>query len=285
MNKKFLSVAAASLFLLMAACGSGTGNSDSGSSDPTAREGWTLVWSDDFDGTELNQEYWSYQYGTGSDHGLDGWGNNEAQYYREENARVEDGNLIITARRESYGGKDYTSARVRTADKVATTFGRIEARIVLPAVDGMWPAFWMLPESSTPYGAWSRSGEIDIMEARGRNPYAMSGALHFGTVHRYESQAKTLKLPITEYHVYALEWNEEEMTWFVDDEQFMHLVARRWHQLDLDGSEAAPFDTDFHILLNLAVGGNFDGGVLPPADFVSAEMKVDYVRIYAENPV
>ena len=246
---------------------------------------YTLVWNDEFDGTSLNESNWSYMYGDGSNYGNPGWGNGEAQFYTKNNTRVQNGQLIITAKAESLGGKNYTSSRLRTAGKVYTTYGRIEASISLPAIAGMWPAFWMLPESDTPYGGWAAGGEIDIMEAKGRVNTSTSGALHFGEVGRstYISNNQTFPNQTFEgFHVYAIEWEEHEIRWYVDDRLFMICSSDQWWSANSD-RDTAPFDVDFHILLNMAVGGHFDGYTLPPEGFESAEMCVDYVRIYTLN--
>lgn len=253
------------------------------------KENMTLVFNDDFEGNELNEEHWNYMLGDGTAYGNPGWGNQEDQYYQKENARVEDSMLIITAKKESAGGKEYTSARLSTAGKVKAKYGRIEARISLPEVQGMWPAFWMLPESDNPYGSWPCSGEIDIMEARGRVNNCTSAALHFGTKEaaRYETRVYQMRdnTTINDFHVYALEWEELEMRWYVDDNLFFRLSNAgdrpQWITGSALDSRTAPFDWDFHILLNMAVGGHFDNFTLPPEDFTSCEMKVDYVRIYS----
>lgn len=153
-------------------------------------EGYELVWQDEFEGDSLDLTKWSYQYGTGAEYGLDGWGNSEEEYYtdRPENVRVEDGKLILTAikEEEAYEQKPYTSGRIRTVSDeetlFATTYGRIEARIRMPEGEGIWPAFWMLPVDETIYGGWAASGEIDIMEAKGRLPGQIGGTLHYGQV-------------------------------------------------------------------------------------------------------
>lgn len=279
-----------SISLLLVGCNDSKKDDKKNSSFPIP-EGYEIVFEDNFDGDSLNEEYWNYMLGDGSAYNNPGWGNNEAQYYQKENVSLEDGKLIIQARKEAVGGKEYTSARISTANKVHTKYGRIEAMISLPAIEGMWPAFWMLPESDTPYGTWASSGEIDIMEARGRVKDMTSGALHYGAIgsSTYQTRSHIIRDSndsIENYHVYALEWEELVMRWYVDDELFFtmdnHETARgqKWFSMaDMD-SLTAPFDWDFHILLNMAVGGNFDGGTLPPSDFTKAEMKVEYVRIY-----
>ncbi|MFA5481142.1 MAG: glycoside hydrolase family 16 protein [Bacilli bacterium] len=251
-------------------------------SDSDYREGYELYWEDDFDGSSLNTANWSYMLGNGSDYGIPGWGNNEAEWYKRENISLEDGKLVITAKKETVGSYNYTSGRLRTAGKVMTKYGRIEARIALPEIDGMWPAFWMMPEDNY-YGGWPNSGEIDIMENRGREYDITSGALHFGSPHQYETKNKILRDSyIGDYHIYAIEWKQTEICWFVDDHNFFTVTSDKWFSSTANpvDNPYAPFDQDFHILLNLAVGGNFSGGVMPPNDFVSADMFVDYVRIY-----
>ena len=236
-----------------------------------------LDFSDEFNGTRLNTNNWRYQTGES------GWGNNEKQYYTSgDNVTVRDGYLIITAKRENRGNSAYTSSRINTSGKYSTTYGRIEARISLPIEQGLWPAFWMMPEKSV-YGGWAASGEIDIMEAKGRFPNQYSGALHFGGAWpsntHISSGDYTFKggKTIEDFHVYAVEWKEGEFTWYCDD-QLVHKRTSGWYT----GTQPfpAPFDEDFHILLNMAVGGNFDGGVVPSGDWQSGEMKVDYVRVY-----
>ena len=254
-------------------------------------EGYKLFWSDEFDGEELNTDYWECMIGDGSPNV--GWGNSELEYYTAENASVKDGNLVITARREQKGGYDYTSARLRTYKKVHFKYGRIEARISLPEVTGMWPAFWMLPEENYQGKWWPYNGEIDIMEAKGRLNDEYSGAVHYANVggnDEYQSFAHSLngegrnakenKTYISEFHLYSLEWDEDEMRWFFDGEQVNKVSDRAWKRTLDDGTTYSPFDYDFHILLNLAVGGHFDGYREPPADFESAEMKVNFVRVY-----
>lgn len=263
--------------------------------DRTA-EGLELVWSDEFDGSALDTSKWAYQYGTGSQYGLDGWGNSELQYYtdRPENVRVEDGRLVLTAIKEEtpYEGMQYTSGRIRTVTDggetlFATTYGRVEARIKMPTGEGIWPAFWMLPVDDTIYGGWAASGEIDIMEARGRLPGQVGGTLHYGKVwpnntYKGEDFLFPEGTDISDYHVYSLEWEPGVMRWYVDDECFYTLD--KWFSqgkaCGTDYTYPAPYDVPFYILLNLAVGGTFD----PDADISNAEypaeMWVDFVRVY-----
>ena len=238
----------------------------------------TLVWRDEFNGTAVDTNKWDY------DIGGHGWGNGEAQYYTRENATVSDGLLHITAKKEEMGSNHYTSSRMVTRGKYAVKYGYIEAKISLPEIQGMWPAFWMMPENSI-YGGWPQSGEIDIMEARGRVTNKSSSALHFtvkdSATHTYLTNEQTFNSgTLSNYHVYACEWKKDEINYFVDGQKHFSIKNTSWQTYsDLD-NEFAPFDEEFHMILNLAIGGHFDGGRMPPDDFNSTEMKVDYVRVF-----
>lgn len=255
-------------------------------------DGYLLVWCDEFEGTQLDTQKWSYQIGTHDVyHGIvsrtENWGNNELQYYTEDSVTVSDGILTITAQKRDYGGKEYTSGRILTRDLAVFTYGYIEARIKLPVQTGMWPAFWMLPQptnfSSTnnKYGGWSASGEIDILEAKGRLPYIVGTTLHFKGLNGYKYLYKdtVLTQSIAEWHTYAVLWEEDRIVWIIDGETVFTLTKDRWSLINSE-SDTAPFDTDFYLLLNLAVGGNYDGGRAPATDFISGEMQVDYVRVF-----
>lgn len=243
---------------------------------------YKLNWHDEFDGKSLNMNYWSYQEGDGSQYGIPGWGNGEQQYYSQDNVSVNNGALKITARRENKGGKAYTSARIRTANKVAFTYGRIEAKIKLPPYQGLWPAFWMLPDTTT-YGNWPNSGEIDIMEAKGRLPNETSAAIHFAdnnNQHKYNTGAcdlnQTLSSNMKDWHTYAVEWESDSLFFYVDDICFFG--SKRNQYSGVQGNSGQPFDKNFHILLNLAVGGMFDNYINPNDSDLPASMEVDYVR-------
>lgn len=255
-------------------------------------EGFVLVWNDEFDGDALDTTKWDYMYGNGGEYGNPGWGNYELEYYlsREENVRVEDGRLIITAVKED-SAMPYTSGRIRTITNrgevlFATTYGRIEARIKMPAAEGLWPAFWMLPVDESVYGKWAASGELDIMEAKGRLPGQSSGAAHYGGVwphNTYQTAEQVFEdgTDITDYHLYSMEWEPGEVRWYVDNECFFTMTE--WHSTASDGTVyefPAPFDQPFYIMLNMAIGGTFD----PEADVDNVEfpvsMEVDFVRVY-----
>lgn len=250
--------------------------------------GMVLTFCDDFseaenaDDTGLDMDKWGYQLGDGSEYGIPGWGNNEQEYYKEENSYVSEGNLYIQAKLEEYGGKTYTSSKIVTDQKFSQTFGRFEAKIMLPLGDGLWPAFWMMPQDSV-YGGWARSGEIDIMEAKGRLPYHASGAIHYGSnwpnnVYQHGSIELAEGEGIDTFHVYAVEWTSTSITWYVDDEVMWE--ATDWYSKD--NEFPAPFDQDFYLILNLAVGGNFDGNILPDDSIFDEDvlMIVDYVRVF-----
>jgi beta-glucanase (GH16 family) len=257
-------------------------------------DGYKMIWNDEFDGLDGNapdEKKWAFQEGTGTEYGLTQWGNNEAQYYLPKNASVKDGRLFITAKKESHEGMAYTSARLFTQPTFSFQYGRVEARIQLTGVPGLWPAFWLLPlpesgGNNGAYGTWAASGEMDIMENRGRMMSETSGAAHYGGAWPNNVfSGETYHFPENEsaedFHVYALEWRETELKWFVDDNLFFTLTD--WYTTGADGSaisKPAPFDKPFYILLNCAVGGQFDGGVTPPETFEQADMIVDYVRVF-----
>jgi beta-glucanase (GH16 family) len=243
-----------------------------------------LVWSDEFDGTEVDTSKWTFMLGDGTAYGLPpGWGNNELEYYQAENATVAGGYLTITAREESVGDRDYTSARMRSLGKGDWTFGRMEMRAKMPIGPGMWPAFWMLPSDSV-YGTWAASGEIDIVEYIGSQPYRILGTIHYGNVWPWNVYSSTNYFLPTgtfndDFHVFAVEWELGEIRWYVDD----ILFATRTNWYSTGGPFPAPFDVDFHLLLNLAVGGNLPGPPNAATEFPQ-EYVIDYVRVYQVPP-
>jgi beta-glucanase (GH16 family) len=259
-----------------------------------APKGYHLVWSDEFSAKKIDTTKWDFQTGTGSQYGLTDWGNNELEYYAPENAFIEKGNLVLEARKEDKEGKQYTSARLRTMKEDGTalfskTYGRIEARIKLPKGNGIWPAFWLLPATND-YGVWASSGEIDILEAKGRLINRIYGTVHYGQAWPGNKYSGGMyKFPdgqdIGGYHTYALEWEPGKLTWLVDDTPFYE--TQQWWSMGKDASEPypypAPYDKPFYILLNLAVGGNFDSGVSPDSTSIPARMYVDYVRVYDKD--
>lgn len=263
-------------------------------------DNWDVIWNDEFSGTSLDTTKWDYQTGNGSAYGVSGWGNSEAQIYTNSkaNTSVADGKLTITGKKEADGS--YTSARLRTvkeeigADgKAATgtplkidTYGKVEAKIKMPAGNGIWPAFWMLPHDSE-YGTWAASGEIDIMEARGRLPGEVCGTIHYGNVWpNNSSTGKTYNFEngdtIEQYHLYTIEWDPTVMKWYVDGK--LYSEVSNWYSVESESGNypyPAPFDEEFYVLLNLALGGTFDSGTTEIAvDENGVDMDVDYVRWY-----
>ena len=260
--------------LLLAGCAGATATPPPPVPTPTStpeweREGWTLVWQDEFDGERLDPANWTF------DIGGHGWGNNELQAYtdRPENVRLEDGLLIVEAREEPFVRRNYTSGRIKTQGLLAWTYGRFEARMQLPYGNGIWPAFWMLGSNITET-PWPACGEIDIMEHIGREPTRIHGTVHgpgysgSGGVGHYTTVPDLAE----EFHVYAIEWEPEEIRWYVDDVQFFRVTPE-----SVRG--AWVFDQPFFLLINLAVGGYWPG---PPDDTTVFPqfLKVDYVRVY-----
>jgi beta-glucanase (GH16 family) len=249
-------------------------------------QNWTLVWADEFDGDTLNTDKWSYMIGDGSDYGIPGWGNNELQYYQEDNVKVADGVLTITAKRENVGSKQFTSGRIRTIEKGDWTYGRFEFRAKMPVGQGLWAAIWMLPTDED-YGGWASSGEIDIMEYLGHDTTRVHGTIHYG------GQWPDNKSRGTDYvtddtafnnafHTFALEWENGELRWYVDGEQFQKLGTGMWYS---DAAPfPAPFNKRFHLLINLAVGGNWPGNPDITTQFPQ-ELVIDYVRVYRDGAI
>ena len=245
---------------------------------------WQLVWSDEFDGEQLDAEKWSYMIGDGTEYGIPGWGNNELEYYREENVQVSGGNLVITAKQESFGGKAYTSGRIRTKDKGDWTYGRIEFRAIMPLGKGLWVAVWMLPTEEY-YGGWAASGEIDIMEYLGHQPDIVYGTLHYGgqwpdnrnSGGSYTTDSVSF---VEDFHDFAMEWEEGVFRWYVDDSLYL-TKSSGWYSSS--ASFPAPFNRDFHLLVNMAVGGNWPGNPDGTTQFPQ-ELILDYIRIYQTGP-
>jgi len=225
---------------------------------------YQLQWSDEFDGSTVNTTNWAFETGGG------GWGNNEQQYYQSQNASVANGNLVITARKQSAGGLPYTSARLITRGKREFTYGRFEARIKLPQGQGQWPAFWMLGANIATV-PWPGCGEIDIMENTNTSSSVL-GTMHwFNTAYSYYG-GNTTTTP-TDYHVYRVDWTPTAITWFVDGVQFFTGNIAN----NINGTEE--FHRPFFLLLNMAVGGNLPGQTINESR-LPASMYVDYVRVY-----
>jgi hypothetical protein len=224
-----------------------------------------LVFSDEFDGDDLDTDIWNYEIGNGTN----GWGNGEAQFYTEDNVKVQDGNLVITARREAESGFDFTSGRITTQDNYDFTFGRVEARAKLPEGGGTWPAIWMLGANFDVVG-WPETGEIDIMEWIGNNPDEISSALHFpGNSGGNPVYGTTpVQNATSVFHTYAVEWTQDNIIFLLDGDEFFTFT----------NDASLPFNKDFFLIMNVAMGGVF-GGDIDPA-FQESSMEVDYIRVY-----
>lgn len=241
-------------------------------------EGYELVWSDEFDGDRIDPENWTYDIGGW------GWGNGEAQYYtdRPENARLQDGVLVIEARFEKFEDAYYTSSRLKSEGLAEFQYGYIETRAKVPAGAGLWPAFWMLgttferDESNPIDSNWPQAGEIDIMEYVGREPNITYGTIHgpgyagAGGLGKWNRQGE----PIADgWHTYAVEWDADGIRWFFDGEMYGDLGR------EVVGEREWVFDQPFFLLLNLALGGTFPGPIGLDVDFPK-QFLVDHVRVY-----
>ena len=276
---------------------------------PSAGDGWAMVWSDEFDSDQIDASKWGF------DTDCWGGGNEERQCYTDkpENAAIEDGKLVITARKEKATGpalppylrssaedpeakttKPFTSARMTTKGKASWRYGRIDVRAKLPLGQGIWPAIWMLPEDNS-YGSWATSGEIDILEAvnlgvacdkcPGGVENTILGTLHFGGAwpdNEFSSTKVTLPGSLDNFHTYSIIWREGHFTWLVDGKTFAEKEADDWSTTSSNDPNA-PFDKSFHLLLNLAVGGRLPeerglGGVAEEG--FPKRFEIDFVRVW-----
>ena len=244
------------------------------------KDGMKLVWADEFDGSGLpDSTKWSYDVGDGCPN-LCGWGNNELQYYtdaRVENARLENGHLVIEARREPWANRAYTSARLVSKHKGDWTYGRVDIRLKVAEGLGTWSAAWMLP-TDWAYGGWPKSGEIDIMEQVGYSPDSVFGTVHTEAFNHIAGTQVGKGLHDTtlssRFHTYSIVWDEERIQFLMDDKPYHTFNNKR------EGSAAWPFDKDFHMILNLAVGGNWGGRKGVDETIWPRQMLIDYVRVY-----
>jgi len=264
----FLFLAGISLLLTMISCDSST--------DPEIPD-YQLVWADEFEGPagqSPDSTKWAYDIGTGDN----GWGNQELQYYtdRPENVSLDgQGNLVITAISEQYGGQPFTSARIKTEGLFEQTYGRFEARIKLPYGPGLWPAFWLLGTDISTVG-WPECGEIDIMEYRGQQPNLIHSTVHGpgysgggGVSKSYGFENDRFDV---DFHLFAVEWGKDFIRFYVDDVMFQELNPG-----DLSGTWV--FDNSFFMIFNVAVGGNYVGFPTSETPFPQ-DMVIDYVRVY-----
>ncbi len=262
-----------------------------------------LTFYDEFEGDFLDTNKWEYHEGTGSEYGIWAWGNEERQYYTRDNIEVSDGLLKIHAKQETgraTGGHfKYTSGKIVSyetnqrfrdnEDGFRQTYGRFEARIKAPLGDGFWPAFWLMPAQNTYGNGWPYNGEIDIVELRGRKPFEISSAVHFSNVgphfggyngghHSYLHQNYMLTggVAIDDFNVYAVEWQPGKIEFSVNDVVYHTRTSNDFINYEGDN----PFDQPFYIIINLAIGGHFDGFREPSDDDFPAMLEVDWVRVY-----
>lgn len=257
-----------SLFVLLFSC--------SNEENQTVATFTELVLQDEFDTDGApNSTIWDNNIGTG----IEGWGNNELQYYtdRDENVVVQNGFLIITAKEESFEGSPYTSARLLTKGLFEQTYGRFEARMRLPSGQGIWPAFWLLGADDEE--VWPQIGEIDIMEYRGQEPTKVLGSVHGPGYSGGDAISKSYTIENdrfdTGFHVFGIEWGPDYVNFYVDDVLYNQITPD-----DVTGEWV--FDQPFYILINVAVGGSFVGSPNQETTFPQT-MLVDYVRVYKNN--
>jgi beta-glucanase (GH16 family) len=246
---------------------------------------WILVWKDEFD-SSIDSNKWTFENHCHPNNG-------ELQCYTDssKNSRVENGHLVINVLHEKMNNKDFTSARLKTQCDPDGSFlrGRFEMRAMLPRAKHLWPAFWLIPED-TVYGSWPKSGEIDIMEYRGQRTSQMSSALHYGSPHA-SSATGPMDFPgvdfSREWHVFAIEWDEKQMKWFMDNKNTFTVPMNK-NFGSIYKSNGQPWDQRFHIIINVAVGGNFFQGYPPLteqdiAKWEKPTMEIDYIRVYQKN--
>ncbi|HUI30274.1 MAG TPA: glycoside hydrolase family 16 protein [Candidatus Acidoferrales bacterium] len=230
--------------------------------------GWTLVWHDEFDSSGIDLRKWNFEVNG------NGGGNNELEYYtaNPQNAYIDSGRLIIQALKQSYLGKDYTSARITTESKGDWTYGRIEVSAMLPYGQGLWPAIWMMPTDSY-YGGWPLSGEIDIMEMLGQQANKIYGTIHYGQSNQQRQGTYTLpsgRFFSNEFHLFAIEWDSVSISWYIDSTMYYKTYVGQ------------PFDRRFFLILNVAVGGDWPGSP-DYTTYFPQQMVVDYVRVYKKS--
>lgn len=249
-----------------------------GTTSPRTYPGYKLIWEEEFTGTALDEQSWTYELGDGCPNC--GWGNNELQFYQRENILMDKGVLVIQAKKERAGTKDYTSSRIITKGKREFQYGRMDIRAALPGGRGLWPAIWMLG-SNIDKTSWPACGEIDIMELTGDKPSRIIGTAHFGTTtaqHQFRTAATFLSTGTfaDAFHVFSIVWEKDRIRWLLDDVPYFELTPA-----NLNG-QPYPFNQPFFFIINVAVGGNLPGS--PNATTVfPASMIVDYIRVFQVN--
>ncbi len=242
---------------------------------------YEVVWEENFDSPSINENIWSFEIGNGHANGIPGWGNGELEYYKKENAYIENGVLVIEAKEEQvsdqWGTYKYTSARMKTQGKFNVKFGRVEFRAKLPKGKGIWPALWMLGEDITTVG-WPTCGEIDVMELLGHEPNKVYGTVHGPGYSGASGKGSNYTLPSgdfsQDFHIFAVEWDPIGISWYVDDQKFFTITRP---EIELFGNWV--FDHPFFIIMNVAVGGYWPGYPDETTIFPQ-KMYVDYIKVY-----
>ena len=275
-NPKFCTIATGTATgTIVTEDGTSLSTDNTGYSTPLTYPGYSLVWSDEFNGNSLDLSIWNQEIGNGSG----GWGNNELESYTGslKNTFVSNGNLVIEARKETIGTFNYTSGRMTTQDKKFFKFGRIDIRAKLPVGKGIWPALWMLGKNISSAG-WPGCGEIDIMELIGTNPSTVYGTLHWSNAGGSHA-SKGANYPLLagdyskEFHVFSIIWALNNISWYVDDQKYLDISIS-----DLSGANY-PFNSDQFFIFNVAIGGNWPGSPDYTTEFPQ-RMFVDYIRVF-----
>jgi beta-glucanase (GH16 family) len=243
---------------------------------PVTDQNWKFdtnpLWEDNFTGSSVDGSKWTFETGGG------GWGNNELQNYTAgTNAKVENGRLIIEARRESSGGREYSSSRMISKGKGDFLYGRVEVRAKLPKGRGTWPAIWMLSTDNT-YGNWPASGEIDIMEHVGYDPGKVHFSIHSSAYNHTRNTQKTASKMVAgaldDFHLYRCDWTPYAVRGYIDGVQYFEFVNEN------KGFSTWPFDKKFFMIMNIAVGGNWGGAQGVDNAAFPARMEGDYVKVF-----
>jgi beta-glucanase (GH16 family) len=256
---------------------------NSGYTTPAEYAGYTKIWSEEFDDASINTDNWTFEIGTTDTFGNVGWGNNELQYYREENAYLEDGLLVIEAKKETYSGQAYTSSRMKTMDKFSFQYGRVDIRAAVAEGKGLWSALWMMGQNWSDEG-WPYCGELDIIDTIGgpgnegtviNKAFWNNGGI--GSDYDVASHGTEYDLAGGEtfsgtFHVFSLIWTENSITWYVDDVES--------HSLNISTDDLREaFQQEFFLIFNVAVGGDWPGAPVTATNFPRG-MLVDYVRVF-----
>ena len=236
----------------------------------TLSQNWVLVWIEEFDNNQIDQSKWVY------DTGGDGWGNNELEFYtdRRENSFISNGCLVIQALKEDFQGRQYTSARMKTQGKWSITYGKFEIRAKLPFGQGIWPAFWMLGDDISTVG-WPACGEIDIMENIGKDPNNIYGSIH-GPGYDITSPYTDQRGFSNDFHTFTVDWQPDQLSFYVDGNLYRTMNKSE------AGGKPWPFNKNFFVILNLAVGGNWPGNPDQSTQFPQ-QFSIDYIKVWEHS--